>query len=124
MLLFAGTLLLALGLLSGAVLVLAPLGILAAQPGLTLWAMFPSLCIAGFVSIAIQARTSQVRVVCLASSALLLVLALASIAALVLGAAALIPAPAYTSSLWYVLVVGAVLGSTGAASFGRAAGEP
>jgi hypothetical protein len=121
MLLLAGVLLLALGLLSGAALVLASFGILAAVPGFTLWVTFPLLCLAGFALVAVQAKPALVRMVSLVSSGLLLVLALASIAALVLGAAALVPAPASSASLWFVLVVGGVLGSVGAASFGRAA---
>jgi hypothetical protein len=121
MLLLAGVLLLALGLLSGAALVLASFGILAAVPGFTLWVTFPLLCLAGFALVAVQAKPVLVRVVSLVSSGLLLVLALASIAALVLGAAALVPAPASSASLWFVLVVGGLLGSVGAASFGRAA---
>jgi hypothetical protein len=123
MLLLAGVLLLALGLLSGAALVLASFGILAAVPGFTLWVTFPLLCLAGFALVAVQAKPVLVRVVSLVSSGLLLVLALASIAALVLGAAALVPAPASSASLWFVLVVGGVLGSVGAASFGRAAAK-
>lgn len=121
MLLIAGLLLLALGLLSGAVLVLAPFGVLVTQAGYTLWATFPLLCLFGFSMLAMQARPPQVRLVSVVSSALLLALALASITALVLAAAALIPAPASTGSLWFVLVVGVLLGSVGAASYGRAA---
>lgn len=121
MLLIAGLLLLALGLLSGAVLLLAPFGVLVTQAGYTLWATFPLLCLFGFSMLAMQARPPQVRLVSVVSSALLLALALASITALVLAAAALIPAPASTGSLWFVLVVGVLLGSVGAASYGRAA---
>jgi hypothetical protein len=80
MLLLAGVLLLALGLLSGAALVLASFGILAAVPGFTLWVTFPLLCLAGFALVAVQAKPVLVRVVSLVSSGLLLVLALASIA--------------------------------------------
>ena len=119
MLVLVGVVLLALGLLSGAVLVLASFAVLAAEPGLTLWASFPLLCLAGFALVAAQARPALVRAVSLAASALLLLLAVASIAGLVLGAAALVPAPASTAPLWFVLVVGALLGTLGAASFGR-----
>jgi hypothetical protein len=121
MLLIAGLLLLALGLLSGVVLVLAPFGVLAAQAGYTLWATFPLLCLLGFSMLAMQAQPAQVRVVSVVSSALLLALALASITALVLAAAALIPAPAGAGSLWFVLVIGVLLGSVGAAAYSRRA---
>lgn len=123
MLVIAGVLVLALGLLAGAVLVLAPLGAVASEPGLLLWVLFPLLCLLGFTLFATQARPAQVRTITLASSALLLVLALASIAAIVLGAAGLIPPPANPAPLWFVLVVAGGLGATGAASFGRRPAE-
>jgi hypothetical protein len=46
-------------------------------------------------------------------------MALASIVVLVLSSASLIPAPASSAPLWFVLGVGALLGTFGAASFGR-----
>jgi hypothetical protein len=119
MLVLIGVLFLALGLGSGIVLVLASVGMLAAEPGLTLWVTFPLLCLVGFGIVAAQARLETVRVVSLASSALLLLLALGSVSALVLGAAAVVQAPRSAASLWFVLIVGAALGSIGAASFGR-----
>jgi hypothetical protein len=119
MLLLAGIALLALGLLSGVVLVLAPLNIVGADPGLTLWLSFPLLSVVGFSLIAARTKGSQLRVMSLASSALLLLLAVSSMGALVLGEAAFIPAPTTTAPLWFVLVVGLSLGSLGAASFGR-----
>lgn len=119
MLLIAGGFLLALGLFAGAVLLLAPLGVIGAEPDFILWVMFPLLCLVGFAVLAMQARASQVRSISLAASALLLLFALASVAAIVLSAAAVIEPLASTSSLWFVLAVGAVLGSIGAASFGR-----
>jgi hypothetical protein len=119
MLLFVGVLLLALGLLSGAALVLASFGLLAANTGFTLWVTFPLLCLLGFSFVAAQAGPALVRTVSLVASGLMLALALASITALVLGAASLSPAPASPAPLWFVLVVGVSLGSIGAASFGR-----
>ena len=119
MLIIAGVILIALGLLSGAVLLLATVGLIAATPGFTLWLTFPSLCVAGFILLAMQAQPAQVRTVSVASSALLLLMALASIVVLVLSSASLIPAPASWATLWYVLGVGALLGTFGAASFGR-----
>lgn len=119
MLLLTGIFLLALGLLSGGALVFGSFGGIDGGPGLTLWATFPILCIAGFAFVAVQARSAVVRQVSLVTSGLLLLLALSSIAALVLGAAAILPRPSTTAPLWFVLVVGAMLGSVGAASFGR-----
>lgn len=123
MLLLVGVVLLALGLLSGVALVLGSFAVLGAQPGLTLWFTFPLLCLAGFGLVATHARVEVVKAVSLASSAVLLLLALASIASLVLGATAWVRAPADSAALWFVLVVGAAMGSLGAASFGRRAGE-
>jgi hypothetical protein len=119
MLIIVGVILTALGLLSGAVLLLATVGLIAASPGFTLWLTFPSLCIVGFILLAMQAQPAQVRTVSVASSALLLLMALASIIVLVLSSASLMPAPASSATLWFVLGVGALLGTIGAASFGR-----
>jgi len=119
MLFLAGGFLLALGLFCGLVLLLAPLGLTGGDPGLILWVMFPLLCLIGFAVIAMQARTAQVRTITLAASAVLLVLALASVAVIVLSAAAVIEPLANAAPLWFVLAVSAILGSFGAASFGR-----
>lgn len=118
-----GLLLLALGLFSGAVLLLAPFGLVGME-GYTLWAMFPLLCLVGFAMCGMQGRTAQVRLVTQVASVILLLLAAGSVAALVLGSASLVRAPASTGSLWFVMGVGAVLGSIGAAAFGRANPEP
>ncbi len=123
MILFVGVLILALGILSGGALVLASLGVLAAAPGFTLWITFPLLCLIGFLLVAMHAEVAVVRVVSLVSSGLLLVLALTSIAVLVLSSSALISVPASSASLWFVFVVGIMFGSIGAASFGRAAAK-
>ena len=119
MLAIVGIILMALGLLSGAVLVLATMGLMAATPGITLWMAFPALYILGYVSMAMQAQTAQMRLATMATSGVLLVLALASVIVLVLSAASLMPEPASTGALWYVMIVGLALGSFGAASFGK-----
>lgn len=119
MLVLVGVLFLLLGLGSGVVLVLASVGLLAAEPGITLWVTFPLLCLVGFGVVAAQARLETVRAVTLASSALLLLLAAGSVSMLVLGAASMLQPPRSAASLWFVLIVGAALGSVGAASFAR-----
>lgn len=73
--------------------------------------------------LATQARASLMRAISLGASAVLLVFALASVGAIVLGAASLIQPLANTAPLWFVLAVGAVLGCIGAASFGRQPSE-
>lgn len=119
LLFFAGFLLLVLGLFSGLVLVLAPLGVISAEPGWTLWLTFPGLTLAGFVLCAMQAHPTRIRTLSIASSAILLLLSVGSLAVLVLGSAAIVPAPADTASLWFVVAVGALLGAVGGAAFGR-----
>lgn len=117
MLLLTGVLITTFGLISGVALILASLGALSAEPGLTLWISFPLLCLVGFAMIAAQRQLALVRTISLASSALLLILALCSVAALVLGAAAMAPAPRSPASLWYVFIIGGALGAIGAGSF-------
>jgi hypothetical protein len=123
MLLVAGVSLVLLGLVCGVALVLATLGLVAIVPGFTLWLMFPLLCVAGYVLFAVPAPPRAIRALTIASSAVMLLLAIACVGALVLGAAGIVPQPARTAELWYVLVVAGVLGSIGAASYGRDASE-
>lgn len=124
MLFFAGALLLALGLLSGLVLLLAPFGLVGMAPGYTLWLMFPLLSLVGYAVVAVQAGFGQIRTVSIVAAGVLLVLALGAVVALVLGAAQALPAPASTAPLWFVLVVGFVLGSTVSAAYGRLPDDP
>lgn len=49
MLFVAGLLILALGLFSGGVLLLAPLGLIETTAGLTLWVLFPVFTIGGYL---------------------------------------------------------------------------
>lgn len=120
MVLVIGVLIIALGLVSGGALVLATFGVLSAEPGYTLWVTFPLLTLVGFTLIAAQAQMAAVRTISIVSSVILLLLALASVAGLVLGSAGLARIPGSTAPLWFVFAVGAMLGSVGAASFGRA----
>lgn len=118
-LLIAGALLVAMGLFAGGVLVAAPLGLLAGPADPTLWVLFPVLSLAGFALFIVGARTAQIRGLGQWMSWALLALALASAAALVLRAAALVSVDTSTLSLWYVLVVAGILGTLGAATAGR-----
>ncbi|HEX6633406.1 MAG TPA: hypothetical protein VF038_05525 [Usitatibacter sp.] len=121
MLIVAGVSLVLLGLVSGVALFLAALGLIAIVPGFTLWLMFPLPCVAGYVLFAVPAPPRAIRALSIASSAVMLLLAVASVGALVLGAAGIVPQPQRTAELWYVLIVAGVLGSIGAASYGRGA---
>ena len=122
-LLVAGALVVALGLFSGIVLTLAPLGLAPWSPELVLWVLFPLFSVVGFVLVAMAGRTTQVRGFTFAVSCLLLLLALASAAGVVLSAASVIRPVGSTMPLWYVLVVAGVLGAVGAASSQSRAAE-
>jgi len=122
-LLVAGALVVALGLFSGIVLTLAPLGLAPWSPELVLWVLFPLFSVIGFVLVAMAGRTTQVRGFTFAVSCLLLLLALASAAGVVLSAASVIRPVGSTMPLWYVLVVAGVLGAVGAASSQSRAAE-
>lgn len=115
-LLLTGAALLALGLFSGVVLVLAPLGLAPWSPELTIWVLFPLFSILGFALFVIGAKSAHIRGLSLAVSSLLLLLAVASAAGLVLSAASVFSPTGDTLSLWYVFAIAGVLGSIGAAS--------
>ena len=115
-LLVAGVFVVGLGLFCGVVLTLAPLGLVPWSPEIALWVLFPLLCIVGFALVATAGKTTQVRGFTFAVSCLLLLLALASVAGVVLSAASVVKPAGSLVSLWYVLAVGGVLGSIGVAS--------
>jgi hypothetical protein len=115
-LLIAGALVVVLGLFCGVVLTLAPIGLVPWSPEIVLWVLFPLLCIVGFALVATAGKTTQVRGFTFAVSCLLLLLALASVAGVVLSAASVVRLAGSVWSLWYVLAVAGVLGSIGVAS--------
>jgi hypothetical protein len=122
---FAGGLLAALGLLSGLLLVAAPLGLVAAAPGLLPWVLFPLFTLVGgfllIVGSADPAARAPVRIV----AGLLLALALAAAIALTAAGTGLARVePAGTASLWYVLVLGGLAGALGSAVRRPGAGAP
>ena len=118
-----GALLVVLGLFCGGVLAAVPLGLLAWSPGVSLWVMFPLFSILGYSAFVIGAKNAQVRWLSVAVSALLLLLAAAAAIGLVLVAVSALHTEASTLPLWYVLVVGLVLGGVGAATMQKA-GDP
>ena len=119
MLFVAGIVLLALGLLCGALLLLIPLGLIEGNAGLALWVLFPVFAIGGYLMAAASTRGAAIPMLGRASGALLMLLALAAAIALVLQAAAIFQPAGSTLSLWYVLGLGIVLGATGLASHPR-----
>ena len=113
MLLIAGLILLALGLFSGAFLVLIPLGLVNGTAGLTLWILFPAFTIAGYLMAAIPTEKTALPMLSKVTGALLIVLALVSAAGLVMQGSSVIEAKGDSFSLWYVLVLGIALGAAG-----------
>ena len=116
MLLGAGLVLLALGLLCGALLLLIPLGFVPGEVGVTLWVLFPLFAAGGYLLSASAAGDRNAAVLTRASGAVLLLMALAAAVALVLKAASILHTESDTLSLWYVLVIGLTLGIMGVAS--------
>lgn len=116
MLLIAGLFLLALGLFSGAFLVLIPLGVVEASAGLTLWILFPAFTIGGYLMAAIPSEKTALPLLSRFTGALLVLLALGAAAGLVLQGSAVIESRGESFSLWYVLCVGLVLGAAGITS--------
>lgn len=116
MFLATGVVLLLLGLFTGILLVLIPLGIVPGQANLTLWILFPLFAIGGYLMAASAARDDGAAKLTRASGAVMTLLALVAAVVLVLHAASLFEPAGSTLSLWYVLVIGLVLGGTGLAS--------
>jgi hypothetical protein len=116
MLLIAGLVFLALGLLSGAFLVLVPAGLIDRVADLTLWALFPGLTIMGYLMAALSLKPGSLPLLSRATGTVLLLLALIAAVTLVLQGGSLIAARADTFSLWYVLALGVSLGAAGVSS--------
>ena len=126
MIAIAGGLLAALGVLAGALLVGAPLGLVAAPPGLSLWILFPVLTLLGWFMLVVSGldplRGTATRSVAIP----LFVLALLAVLGLVAAGAGLVAVNGLTGTapLWYVAVVGGFLGALGTAAYSRKAGPP
>ncbi len=126
MIAIAGGLLAVLGILAGALLAVAPFGLVAAEPSLSLWILFPLLTMVGWFLLVVSdvdpLRGTATRLV----ATPLLLLALLSAVGLVAAGAGLVQmhGTSGTLALCYVLVVGGVLGATGTAAYGRKAAPP
>ncbi|APV51175.1 hypothetical protein BWI17_16700 [Betaproteobacteria bacterium GR16-43] len=116
MLIVAGLILLALGVLSGAYLLLVPFGVVAGEAGLALWVLFPVFSILGYLLAAAPARDSSLPLLTRGAGVVLLLLALLAAVGIVLDSTAILPARGDLASVWYVLVIGLVLGATGVAT--------
>ena len=126
MIAIAGTILALLGIVAGALLTAAPLGLVAAAPGLSLWILFPVLTLLGWFLLVVSdldpARGFATKVV----AAPLFVLALLAVVGLVVAGAGWLPVNGLTGTtpLWYVAVVGGFLGCLGTAAYSRRATPP
>lgn len=116
MLFAAGLLILALGLFSGAVLLLAPLGLIAATAGMTLWVIFPLFTVGGYLLAASAAPDASLPMLSRATGAVLLLLALVAGVVLVLQGGAIMEPQSGSLSLWYVLIIGLLGGAAGLAA--------
>jgi len=116
MLFIAGLIILALGIFSGAILLLAPLGLIEATAGLTLWVLFPLFTVGGYLLAASAAPDTALPTLSRATGAVLLLLALVAGVVLVLQGGSLMEARVGGASLWYVLVIGLLGGASGLAA--------
>ncbi len=121
MLVIAGGLLAALGLAAAVLLVAAPLGWVALSPGLSLWVLFPLFTLVGYGLLVIGSRDPAVKAPTLLLAAPLLLLAVLAAAGLMASGAGLMNLGGGTAPLWYVLVLGGLLGGVGSAVSGRKA---
>ena len=112
----AGIVLLALGLGCGALLLLIPMGVIEGNAGLALWVLFPLFAVGGYFLAASAAANRNAAALSRGTGAVLMLLALAAAVILVLHAAAIVQPAGSTLSLWYVLILGLVLGVTGLAT--------
>ena len=119
MLFAAGLVLLALGVFSGVFLVLVPLGLLTGTAGPTLWVLFPTFTVVGYLMAAAPSENRSLPALSRVTGVLLLALALVAAVALVLEGGSIVEARGDTFSLWYVLGIGLVLGAAGLSSHRR-----
>ena len=110
-----GGLLAALGVAAALQLLIAPLGVVAASAGASLWILFPLFTLLGYVMMVIGGRDPASRApTALVSSALLLLCVAAAVVLVVQGAG--LVALHGAASVWYVLVLAGIIGSTGSAA--------
>lgn len=111
-----------LGLACATLLVAAPLGWVAATTGTTLWVLFPLFTLLGYGLLVVGSRDPAVRLPTRVMAGLLLLAAVVAAIGLVAGAAGLWAVPGGSASLWYVLVLGGIVGAVGSAAGSSARG--
>lgn len=112
MLRVTGAILLAIGLATGAALVMIPFGVLSSNPSsATAWFLFPGCFTTGALLLALGAPQPNLRWLWKLCAASLLVLAVASAVGLALPVLGFLEATRQTVSLWYVLFLSGALGT-------------
>jgi hypothetical protein len=121
MIAIAGGLLALLGVFAGALLTAAPLGLVAATPGLSLWILFPVLTLLGWFLLVVSDLDPAQGFATKAVATPLFILALLAVVGLVAAGAGWLPTSGVTGTtpLWYVAVVGGLLGCVGTAAYSR-----
>lgn len=119
LLIIVGGALSALGVLAAALIAAAPLGLVAAAPSWSLWLLFPLFTGLGYALMAVGSRDPAAKAPTRWLSLPLVVLALLCAVALVASGAGLLgQSGVSTAPLWYVLVVGGMIGGLGSAVSG------
>jgi hypothetical protein len=121
MFILIGTVLLALGLGAGTLLLLPSLG-LAADPHWAIWILFPILTLAGHLLIGLGRKTGAIRLASLAAGAATLLLATAATVIFFLQSAGLMAIQSDQAPLWILTGVGFILGGA-LYSMGRRIGK-
>lgn len=110
MLMIAGFIFLCLGLLTGVALILAPVGLWSLHASPTSYVLFTVLVGIGYLLLAVSSKLASQPMLARITGAMLLLLAVGAAAGLVLVSTAVIPAATGTLPLWYVFVVGGLVG--------------
>jgi len=113
MLLLAGLVLIALGIVSGAGLLLSAIAWLTVSHPATLWILFPLASTLGLLLAALGSRTRTVPMLLKMIGVAMFVLSLSAVAILLLGSIGFLPSPTEMFALWYVFGVGLVVGTAG-----------
>lgn len=113
MLLAFGGLMLLLGLLCGAVLTAAAVGMAGMDPGWTAWIAYPGLTLLGYGLAVVPAGDALIRIVTRAAGALCTLLGMVAIAVLVLRGLGLLVFEGGSWTLWWVFGWSLLLGPLG-----------
>ena len=119
LLVIVGGTLAALGILAAALLVAAPLGLVAASPDVSLWILFPIFTLVGYGLLVVGSRDPAVSAPTKFLAVPLLILALLAAVGLMAGGAGMMTIAGGTAPLWYVMLLGGLLGAVGSAVPGR-----